>query len=323
MAVTGNATPSRVAQINGAGDDRALMLKLFAGEVLTAFEESNVMEPLHMVKTSETGKSKQFPVMGTATAKYHVPGENILESNNGYLNPIKSNEIVINADNFLISPVLIPDIDEVLNHYDERAPYATELGNALANNWDRTVLQVLNLAALQAGTVTGRPGGTVINKGATVATDGTVLAAALFQAAAQLDNNSVPAGNRYCAVRPEQYYEMVQSTDLINRQWGGSGAYSDGKVFRVAGIDIISTIHLPNTNIAAVTGANNTYSGDFTDTIATVWHQSAAGTLKWRGISLESEFYLAYKGTLLIAQYLMGHKWLRPEAVVKITKTAP
>ena len=54
--------------------DNALFLKVFANEVLNAFEESNVMKELHTVRTISSGKSAQFPVTGIATAKYHTPG---------------------------------------------------------------------------------------------------------------------------------------------------------------------------------------------------------------------------------------------------------
>ena len=61
-----NATVSRIGQVNGSGDTNALFLKLFAGEVITQFEEKNVMAPLHSVRTISNGKSASFPVMGTA-----------------------------------------------------------------------------------------------------------------------------------------------------------------------------------------------------------------------------------------------------------------
>ena len=71
---------SRLGQINATGDANAMFLKVFSGEVLQVFEEANVMMPLHTVRTISSGKTAQFPVMGTASAKYHTPGESILGS---------------------------------------------------------------------------------------------------------------------------------------------------------------------------------------------------------------------------------------------------
>jgi hypothetical protein len=55
--IMSNATPSRLGAINGGSDKDALFLKVFAGEVLTAFAEKNVMMDKHMVRTISNGKS--------------------------------------------------------------------------------------------------------------------------------------------------------------------------------------------------------------------------------------------------------------------------
>ena len=65
-----NATTSRLGLVNNTGTDfDALFLKIFSGEVLTAFARNNIFnEQLHSVRTITSGKSAQFPVLGTATA---------------------------------------------------------------------------------------------------------------------------------------------------------------------------------------------------------------------------------------------------------------
>jgi hypothetical protein len=52
-----NATPSRSGQVNLAGDVDALFLKVFSGEVLTAFHRDNVFLGKSMVRTISSGKS--------------------------------------------------------------------------------------------------------------------------------------------------------------------------------------------------------------------------------------------------------------------------
>jgi len=47
----------RFGQINQAGDAQALFLKVFAGEVLTAFEETNVVLQYVDQRTITSGKS--------------------------------------------------------------------------------------------------------------------------------------------------------------------------------------------------------------------------------------------------------------------------
>ena len=45
-----NATPASIGRINSGGSEDALFLKVFAGEVLTAFEQSSVTQGAEMVR---------------------------------------------------------------------------------------------------------------------------------------------------------------------------------------------------------------------------------------------------------------------------------
>lgn len=51
-----NYTPSRPGSAGG-GDPRELFLKVFSGEVLTAFNQRQVMMDKHFVRTIDSGKS--------------------------------------------------------------------------------------------------------------------------------------------------------------------------------------------------------------------------------------------------------------------------
>lgn len=50
-------TPTRPGIVNNSGDVKALFLKVFGGEVLTAFDETNVAMSRHTVRTITAGKS--------------------------------------------------------------------------------------------------------------------------------------------------------------------------------------------------------------------------------------------------------------------------
>ena len=139
----GNTTASRLGQINASGDVDALFLKVFSGEILTTFEEMNVMKGLHTIRTISNGKSAQFPVTGIATAKYHTAGENIADAGNSYLSQIKHAEKVISIDDVLLASSFIANIDELKAHYDVRSIYAKELGKALAKRFDLATMKTL------------------------------------------------------------------------------------------------------------------------------------------------------------------------------------
>ena len=319
-----DATPSRMGSINGASDKFALFLKVFSGEVLTTFDELNIMKPLHMTRTISSGKSAQFPVMGTASAEYHVPGAYIDGAE------IKHNEQVVVIDGLLISHAFIANIDEAMNHYDVRGEYAKQLGQALANQYDKNCLiQVVN-GARQTTTITG--GKPAAANAITLAAngddeDGDKLADHLFTMARMMDQNDVPEGDRYVVFDPIQYYALVSSTKSINRDWGGSGSYAEGEVLRVAGINVLKSNHLPA--LANVTSHptnimqnGNSYIGDFQKTLAVGFHRSAIGTVQLLGLKVESEYELQRQGHLMVGKFALGTKWLRPESCYEIKYTS-
>ena len=315
-----NATASRLGVVNGAtptnfATENSLFLKVWASEVLTAFEENNVMKDLHTSRTITSGKSASFPVMGKTAAAYHTVGTPLLGTQS-----VNHNEVVINIDDLLVSDIFVAEIDEAKNHYDVRAEYTRQMGAALAKEFDTRTMRVGLLAARSSATVSGGNGGTAITS-ANARTSGADLAAAIFDAAQAMDEKDVPENERVCLVKPEQYYNLVQTTDVINRDWGGSGIYADGTVLRVAGIQIVKTNNLPTTNVAAVSGENNTYSGDFSNVAALVMQKQAIGTVRLLDLAVEQttgDFNIMYQGTLMAAKYAMGHGVLRPECAVEI-----
>lgn len=145
---TNDGVKGRIGSNNHASDSTGLFLKKFAGEVMTVFDEKNIMKPLHTIRTISKGKSAQFPVIGTAGAGYYTPGTDILGVDttgagaNGGLNLMKQTEVLIHIDKVLMSNTFISSIDELVSHFDVRAPYTHQLGEALANEFDKNVLKV-------------------------------------------------------------------------------------------------------------------------------------------------------------------------------------
>lgn len=305
-------TPTRSGQVNGAGDDTALFLKVFGGEVLTAFAETNVAMSRHQVRTISSGKSAQFPATWKGTAATHTPGAELTGST------VLGNERVITINDLLVADRFIADIDEAMNHWDYRAPISRDIGMALSRTFDENVLINIGLAARAAATVTGGNGGTAITS-ATSGTDADALIAAAFDAAQAFDEKDVPEHDRYFAVSPALYYLLVNSSSkLINRDYGndGNGSIAGGFVMRVAGMEIVKSNNLPNSNI--VTGD---YLGDFSTTTALAWQKAAVGTVKLIDLSMQLEYSVRHQGTLLVGRYAVGHGILRPECAVEI-KTA-
>lgn len=311
-----NATTLNVGQVNGAGATDALFLKVFGGEVLTAFEEANKVMDKHMVRTISAGKSASFPATWKVNAGYHTPGSEIVGQSSNV------NERVITIDDLLVSSVFLANIDEAKNHYDVRSVYAKEVGRALANNWDKNVLQSMVLAARASATVTGAFGGTALTSLTTLyKTSATDLAAGIYAAIQAMDEKDVPEGEeKFVFLKPAQYYMLAQSTALLNSDWAeGNGNYADGKILRIGGAGLVKTNHLPTSNITTGPVA---YQGDFSRTAAVVCTKQAVGTVKLMDLAQEMEYDIRRQGTLIVAKYAVGHGILRPECSVELKTTS-
>ena len=377
----------RIGSNKWGSDVAALFLKKFAGEVMTVFDEKNIMKPLHTIRTITKGKSAQFPVIGTANAGYYTPGTDILnlhddgDGANGGLNSFKQTEVLINIDKVLMASTFISSIDELVSHFDVRAPYSHQLGEALANQFDKNVLGI----AVKTGAKTGTDGeganglvpsdelipsqtkkGSVVyaeraNNGSDAFADAADTAntahatpldktyaqatgadkqglrakpqaayirRALFESARLLDEKDVPQSDRYCIMTPAMYYELINNSaesdvikSVINKDIGGEGSIAAGTVTRVAGITILTSNHLPSTNLTSTahqfgTGAANDYAVNCTDLAGIVFQKGGFGTLKLMDLTMESEYLIQRQGTLMVSKYSMGHGVLRPESVV-------
>lgn len=308
-----DATPSRLGQINGSGATDALFLKMFAGEVLTAYDETNVMLARTMVRTISAGKSAQFPATGKIAAYYHTPGAELVGS------AVKGGERVIVIDDLLVSPVFIASIDDAMCHFDVRAEYTKQCGNVLANSMDKNVLQVSILAARASATVTGLPGGTRLAVGSDATTNANeALVKSLFKASQTLDEKDVVSNGRFCVLKPAQYYTLVLSDKTVNRDFGTKtmADRATGTVYEIAGLEIVKSNHVPST---VVSTGPTAYQGDFTNTVAVVMQGNAVGTVKLMDLAIEGEYQIQRQGTLIVAKYACGHGILRPENAVEIS----
>jgi len=320
-----NASPVSVGRVNAGGSEDALFLKVFAGEVLTSFERASKTEGADMVRSISSGKSATFPVMGRVGASYHTAGAEITGSD------VNHNEKVITINDLLISSVFLSNIEEAKNHWDVRSAYSQEIGRALAFTKDKHILQTIGQASLASANVSDSgygAGATITNTGIASATDATAANAmidALFGAAKQLDANYVPSEGRKCFMRLEEYYKLANATNAINVDFSGRGSIAEGKVVKIAGIELVPVAHFVDSNVnsgvdqgSATAGGSNPQAVNLTNYVALVSHPSAVGTVKLMDLGVEKEYDIRRQGTLMVAKYAMGHGVLRPEAAVGI-----
>jgi hypothetical protein len=350
MAGEFNQAINRLGQINGANDARALFLKVFSGEIISQYESKCVMKDLVRTRSIATGKSASFPLYGSATAKWHTPGDNILEAASGYLTNFKYAERILTLDNMLTANTLISDVDELINHWDVRSPIATELGRALAYAYDRFAMSTFWAAAnTSTSPISGKSAngtdliGQIITKGTTNPT-GTEIVDGLYEAQVALDNKDVPVDGRFCVVRPEQYQALLASpislatSPRFSKDFGsGVGDVSKGTAaaVEIAGFRVLKSNLFPRENLAAtalfvdanavsdVYGANGVGYGGTVSTansMAKAWgicgHADAIGCVKKFDVTTEMERKIEYQGTLVVSKMMAGFGVLRPECAI-------
>jgi len=274
-----NAAAQRSGQSHADGDVRNLYLKLYAGEVMTAFQTKNIMMNHCRVRSIKNGKSAQFIITGKyRNAEYHTPGNEIMPDVIA-----KNLERVVSVDDLLIAAQFIPNIDEAMSHYDIRSVYTQESGYALAKAADQNILRM----AVKASLATNQQRASKLIQdydplASTKLTDedfteNVTFAASfanskkaayfmegLIEAKRVLESAGAPLEDLVCVMATDQYYslfktvsnsEAVSALTMFNRDVGGGGSVKDIDLPMIAGIPVVRTPHLGSLGASAWTGS--------------------------------------------------------------------
>ena len=250
------------ADTSRSGASRELFLKLYAGEVLTAFQSKNIMMPLHRVRTISKGKSAQIPMTGKyRDASYHTPGNEITPT------AAKQGERIVSVDDLLINAQFIPNIDDAMRHYDIRSVYTQEAGFGLSKVADENILRLAIKGSLcENSTIAGEAGmiqdysafddedftpNVVCGDAAADIRAPKDIVQAIMDARRIFDNYNVP-GDPFVVMPTDMYYDLFKvssATDMVdfaifNRDVGGGGSIAGGQVPQILGMPIYVTNHL-------------------------------------------------------------------------------
>ena len=244
---------TRPGALNSGTDSRALLLKLFAGEMFKGFQHESIARDMVMKRTLKNGKSLQFIYTGRTTAEFHTPGNSILGNSDG-APPVA--EKTITCDELLISSAFVYELDETLAHFELRGEISKKIGYALAEKYDRLIFRAITRGARAASPITKanfvEPGGTQIRVGSTTndsdAFNSGNLVTAFYDAAAALDEKGVSSSGRMAVLNPRQYYALITevgSNGLINRDEQGGALQSGNGIIEIAGIKIFKSMNIP------------------------------------------------------------------------------
>ena len=315
LATTGISNPG---QKLSTGDRDALFMKVFSGEVLTAFARNTVMMSRHQVRTIDHGKSASFAVMGRTRAKYLAPGDSLDDQRK----KMEHNERVIAIDGLLTADCLITDIDDAMNHYDVRVEYSRQLGEALAMAADCAVINELaNEAAKDAtskdGNIpdNGEDADKVLGTGKAFefvtglaisqdATYGNKILEGLLAARAQMTKNYVPMGDRYCLLTPEGYSAVMKALMPDSANYHALFDPNTGKLQTICGFEVIEVPHLLNEGVDGKHALNSKVKTAGLQGI--VFHRSAVGTVKLKDLAMERARRAEYQADQIIAKYAIN-----------------
>ena len=321
-----NKAVSSTAGTNAYDTKYATYLKLFSGELFKAYESATIARDTVQRRTLKNGKSLQFIFTGRMTAGYHTPGTPILGSGDP---PVAEKTIV--CDDLLVSSAFVYDLDETLAHYSLRGEISKKIGHALAEAYDKKIFRMIAKAAREAHPITAapgpEPGGSIIQMGVNKEYDAQALVDSFFEAASILDEKNLPKTGRTAVLSPRQYYALISQVDsnILNRDFGASqGNLNSGEgLYEIAGITIKRSNNLPFLagNVAAVTGENNNYSGDFSTHCGLIYQKDAAGVVEAIGPQVQTtsgDVSVLYQGDVILGRLAMGCGTLNPAAAIEL-----
>ena len=260
MAFPTDQTVTYGGQQNNAGYIREDLLDLYGGEVLRAYHVRNKFMNACRVKTLANGRSYDFPLVGTAGATYHTPGQ-LIEADQ-----IASVTRRVTVDQLCISPVFIDRLEERLTHWDERSIFANECATALSDVADRDILRMIARSAFITDAAGCTAEGLVPLDGETFTPNVTVTqtsidsltgkdVVAAIQAARTLREEANVYTDAIVALPPAVYNKLfepdsVDSIVWLNEEVVGQqgGSWSQMRAPTIAGFRLVSTNNFPTGN---------------------------------------------------------------------------
>lgn len=352
MAISNVSTGIGTSRTNGVSN-RELAVKVFSGEVMTAFETKNVFLPLVKTRTIPHGKSASFAVIGkygTAVTE-HVPGADVVP------NLINAGERVIEIDALKYASVFVDRFEEAMQHFETRSTYAMEMGRKLAKEVDADIIAMLDSAvtgAANSGDQNGDEGqpydgaaawatstsyvvGNLVKQSNIVyrcliahtsGTFATDLAAGKWEALSVFTVNTSAAstngtkGDKILAALFDGQ-TVMDSEDIPGERYV---VMSPKNYNRLVQSGAVNKDYTSGDNGGIDTGKINTVAGHRITVSNNVgvndiymFTSEAIGVVKLLDIKTEAEYLIEKQGTLMVSSYAMGFGILNNGCVIKMT----
>lgn len=205
-------------------------IDLWNSEVHQVFQQSgSKLRNAVRTVTGVTGRTHKFPYLGAVTANTKTrtgSGSPLASGDVTPLNPDMNIATATLADYY--APLYIDKLDELKSNADYRREYVAASAMAQGRRMDDTII-----AALDAATPT-----------ATVTPGLAWSSAELLQVKRELDENDVPAEDRFLVVSPQAMAALLANTEVVSADYQTFRALSKGEVDTAYGFKWIMTTRL-------------------------------------------------------------------------------
>ena len=324
--------------VDGANDMGKLWLPIWSGEVLHAYDQFRMFEPMVTSKSISSGRTIEFPITGTVNLKaawdageYLVGGENSASS-----------QFTIELDKRpMAAHFELDNIDLMVTQWEYRQELARQAGQTLANARDKQVAAYIALAAASAK---------IADDPRTLSLpDVFAVSAAVIDDAAEalkvlegieefcvdLQMNDVPVQGCYCVVTPRLFQQIRRlgvadaQAEAVSMQpmfggvamAGGLGApltqgmnsLSDSLVYM--GVTITKSNHIPTADYAANAIGETRYNvqGAAGNVRGMIFCAEAVAAVRKTGLVVDTEDDIRRNTTFTVASMYSGTGVLKPE----------
>ena len=322
----------------GAGK---LWLPIWSGEVLHAYDEYRMFEPMVTAKTISSGREMEFPITGTVSLKPSWDaGEYLLGDNNS-----KATTFAVSLDKRpMAAHFELDNIDLMVTQWEYRQELARQAGQTLANARDKQIAAFLAGAAGVAKLVDDPRTGLAYAEPFAIGAGNTPAAALLVlegieEFCVELQENDVPVQGCYCVVPPKLFQQIrrlgvaddAASAQNMQPMFGGvaaagglgagfqqgMNALSDSLTYM--GITILKSNHIPVADSEVIGEARYTVQGATANVRGLIFCSEAVASIRKTGLVVDTEDDIRRNTTFTVASMFSGTGILKPELAKVLT----
>ena len=331
------ATNAEVIAANGGSGK--LWLPIWSGEVLHAYDQYRMFEPMVTSKTISSGRLMEFPITGTVSLQPAWDAGEYLTGNNNSRATTFSVELDKRP---MAAHFELDNVDLMITQWEYRQELARQAGQTLANARDKQIAAFIAGAAGVSKLIDDpRTGLSYAVPFGIGATEDSIAALAVLEGieefCVELQENDVPVQGCYCIVPPKLFQQIrrlgvAEATAAGGVQAGsmqpmfggvamagglgapltqGMNSLSDSLVYM--GVIIQKSNHIPTGAAETIGEARYTVNGDTAGVRGLIFCSEAVASIRKTGLVVDTEDDIRRNTTFTVASMFSGTGILKPE----------